>query len=154
MGELCSLSVIRLLVCTGATLSLQAQAEQDRLRLAEFHVVELRKKVAQYDCRNNLGFFDMEPLVEEVDNLREQLAAAQAEVAKLKAIVEPPPSYFKRAGAFTLEVDLCIAEALSKAHVSRNQVPLLFIIFARFFQVKIPTHKLKVPHKKVAGKMT
>ena len=116
--------------------------------------VEALRKVASYDCRNNLGFFDMEPLVDEVHSLREQLAAARAEMAKLKAVVEPPPSYFKREGVFTLEVDLCIAEALTKAHVSRNQVPLLFIIFARFFRVKLPTHRMKVPYKKVDKKMT
>ena len=134
--------------------SLQAQAEKDRLRLAELHVVELRKKVAQYDCRNNLGFFDMEPLIEEGKDLREQLQVAKEETARLKAIAEPPPSFFKKAGAFTLAVDLAIGEALSKAHVSRNQVPLLFMIFARFFRVKLPTHMMKVPHKKINGRMT
>ena len=57
-------------------------------------------------------------------------------------------------GGFTLAVDLVIAECVSKAHVSRNQVPLLFIIFERFFCIKIPSRKIKMPFKKVDGKMT
>ena len=110
-------------------------------------IKELREKVATYQCRTNLGFFDMEPLVEEVHALREQLRAAKAEVAKWKEIAEPLPIYFKKNGVFTLEVDLCVCEALTKANVSRNQVPLLFIIFARFFRVRIPSHWIKVPYK-------
>ena len=114
---------------------------------------QLREKVASYDCRSNLGFFDMEPLVQEVHNLRGQLQAAQEEIVKYRAIAEPPANYFQKGGAFTLAVDLAVAETVTKCHVSRNQVPLLFIIFARFFRVQLPKHKRKVPYKKIAGKM-
>lgn len=38
--------------------------------------------------------------------------------------------------------------------MSRNQVPLLFIIFERFFRIKMPSRKIKVPYKRVDGKMT
>ena len=76
-----------------------------------------------------------------------------AEVKKLKEITEPQKEYFHQ-GGFTLAVDLAIAESICKAHVSRNQVPLLFIIFARFFRITLPKHSRRVPYKKVDGKMT
>ena len=76
------------------------------------------------------------------------------QIQELKAITEPDPEYFSKDNGFTLAVDLAIAESLTKAHVSRNQVPLLFIIFGIFFRVKIPTHMRKVPFKKIDGKMT
>ena len=85
--------------------------------------------------------------------LREQLEAQCKETDKYRAIAEPPGEYFSK-GGFTLAVDLAIAESLTKAHVSRNQVPILFIIFARFFRIRIPTHTRKVPYKKVEGRMT
>lgn len=75
------------------------------------------------------------------------------EIRELRAITEPDPSYFHN-GGFTLATDLAIAECITKAHVARNQVPLLFIIFSRFFRIKIPTRNIKVPFKKVGGRMT
>eukprot|EP00965_Chrysotila_dentata_P244650 6206095-Pleurochrysis_carterae.AAC.3 len=49
---------------------------------------------------------------------------------------------------------LAIAEAIRTAHVSRNQVPALFLIFAHFFRIKLPTHRCKVQHKVIDGKTT
>ena len=43
---------------------------------------------------------------------------------------------------------------MTKAHASRNQVPSLFLIFARFFRIKIPMRKIKMPFRKVEGNMT
>eukprot|EP00965_Chrysotila_dentata_P159111 5256017-Pleurochrysis_carterae.AAC.1 len=44
---------------------------------------------------------------------------------------------------------------MTTTHVSRNlQVPALFLIFARFFRIKLPIHRHKVPHKVIDGKMT
>eukprot|EP00965_Chrysotila_dentata_P140306 4638572-Pleurochrysis_carterae.AAC.1 len=65
-------------------------------------------------------------------------------------ITEPGQDYCHRDG-FTLAVDFDIAEAITSARVSCNQVPGLFLIFARFFRIKLPTHRRKVPHKVVDG---
>ena len=80
-----------------------------------------------------------------VSDLRKQLRHAQAETQQLRDIVKTPSTYFKRGTVFTLEVDLAIAEAITKANVSRNKVSLLFRIFARFFRIKRPSRKLQVP---------
>eukprot|EP00965_Chrysotila_dentata_P106165 3506464-Pleurochrysis_carterae.AAC.1 len=56
------------------------------------------------------------------------------EITELKGITELGKKYFHDDG-FTLAVDLAIAKAITTAHVSRNQVPALFLIFARFFQI-------------------
>ena len=90
---------------------------------------------------------------EDVSDLREQLRHAQAETQRLRDIVEPPSTFFKRGNGFTLEVDLAIAEAITKANVSRNKVSLLFRIFARFFRIKLPSRKMLVPHKMLQGTM-
>ena len=90
---------------------------------------------------------------DDVSDLREQLRHAQAETQRLRDIVEPPSTYFKRGNGFTLEVDLAIAEAITKANVSRNKVSLLFRIFARFFRIKLPSRKMLVPHKMLQGTM-
>jgi len=63
---------------------------------------------------------------DDVSDLREQLRHAQAKTQRLRDIVEPPSTFFKRGNGFTLEVDLAIAEAITKANVSRNKVSLLF----------------------------
>ena len=93
-------------------------------------------------------------LTTELEKARAMWRAAQEEVARLKAIAEPAADYFMTKGAYSLAVDLAIAESITKAHVARNQVPSLFLIFARLFRVKLPTHKSKVPFKRVEGKMT
>ena len=128
-------------------------AEKQELYYLRYRVKELQTKVSTYDARSNLKFFEVEPLTESVELLRQELEAQKAATAKYKAIAEPDRTYFQK-GGFTLAVDLAVAECMCKALVSRNQVPLLFIIFARFFQITIPTHKMMVPHKKIEGKMT
>mmetsp|Transcript_43973 Transcript_43973/g.93584 ORF Transcript_43973/g.93584 Transcript_43973/m.93584 type:complete len:127 (+) Transcript_43973:481-861(+) len=114
---------------------------------------ELQAKVASYDVRSNRKFFEVEPLVEELQRLRAEIEAERAVAASYRAIVEPPAEYFFK-GGFTLASDLAAAECLTKAHVSANQVPLLFTIFSRLFRIKAPTRIIKVPHKRVNGKMT
>jgi len=89
---------------------------------------------------------------DDVSDLREQLRHAQ-KTQRLRDIVESPSTFFKRGTGFTLEVDLAIAEAITKANVSRNKVSLLFRIFARFFRIKLPSRKLHVPHKMLQGTM-
>jgi len=90
---------------------------------------------------------------DDVSDLREQLRHAQAETQRLRDIVEPLSTFFKRGNGFTLEVDLAIAEAITKANVSRNKVSLLFRIFARIFRIKLPSRKMLVPHKMLQGTM-
>eukprot|EP00965_Chrysotila_dentata_P128860 4260364-Pleurochrysis_carterae.AAC.1 len=75
----------------------------------------------------------------EIEELKAENQLLRDEITKLKSITEPDKDYFHRDN-FTLAVDLAIAEAITTAHVSRNQVRALFIIFARFFRIKLPTH--------------
>jgi len=130
------------------------QRDAEQLRYFKTRTEDLQAKIAAYDMRANRRFYDIEPIAEENALLREQLAEARAEAAKYKGIAEPDASYFRNGGGYTLEHDLAIAECVTKARVSRNQVPRLFIIFGRFYRIKLPTHVQRVPHKKVAGKMT
>eukprot|EP00965_Chrysotila_dentata_P112780 3726758-Pleurochrysis_carterae.AAC.1 len=89
----------------------------------------------------------------EIEELNLENKRLRDDITELKGITEPGKEYFYR-GGFTLAVDLAIAEAITMAHVSRNQVPALFLVFARFFRMKLPTHRRKVPNKVVDGKMT
>eukprot|EP00965_Chrysotila_dentata_P061252 2029260-Pleurochrysis_carterae.AAC.1 len=87
----------------------------------------------------------------EIEELKAENQRLCNEITELKGITEPGKDYFHRDG-FTLAVDLAIAEAITTANVSRNQVPaLLFLIFARFFRITLPTDLRKVPHKMVDG---
>jgi len=128
------------------------QRDAEQLRYFQKRTEDLQAKIAAYDMRANRRFYDIEPIAEENALLREQLAEARA--AKYKGIAEPDASYFRNGGGYTLEHDLAIAECVTKARVSRNQVSRLFSIFGRFYRIKLPTHVQRVPHKKVAGKMT
>ena len=127
--------------------------EREELYRLRYRAKELEAKVATYDARSNRKFFEVEPLAQEIDRLRAELDAERAATAKYKAIAEPLAERFFK-GGFTLASDLAAAECLTKAHVSANQVPLLYIIFARLFQIKTPTRRIRVPFKKVDGKMT
>eukprot|EP00965_Chrysotila_dentata_P177540 5864743-Pleurochrysis_carterae.AAC.1 len=78
----------------------------------------------------------------EIEELNAENKWLRDEITELKGITEPGKEYFYRDG-LTLAVDLAIAEAITTAHVSRKQVPTLFLIFARFFRIKLPTHRRK-----------
>eukprot|EP00965_Chrysotila_dentata_P076995 2542046-Pleurochrysis_carterae.AAC.1 len=78
----------------------------------------------------------------EIEELKAENQQLRNEITELKGITEPRKKYFHD-DSFTLAVDLAIAEAIATAHVSRNQVPPLFLIFARFFRIKLPTHRRK-----------
>eukprot|EP00965_Chrysotila_dentata_P157947 5218533-Pleurochrysis_carterae.AAC.1 len=82
----------------------------------------------------------------EIEELNAENQRLRDKNTEHKGITEPGKDYFRRDG-FTLAVDRAIAEAITTAHVSRNQVPALFLTFVRFFRIKLPTHRRKVPHK-------
>eukprot|EP00965_Chrysotila_dentata_P177579 5866389-Pleurochrysis_carterae.AAC.1 len=67
----------------------------------------------------------------EIEELNAENQRLRDEITELKGITEPGKEYFHRDG-FTLAVDLAISEAITTAHVSRNQVPALSLSFARF----------------------
>ncbi|EOD05234.1 hypothetical protein EMIHUDRAFT_198838 [Emiliania huxleyi CCMP1516] len=107
------------------------QRDAEQLKYFKKRTEDLQAKIAAYDMRANRRFYDIEPIAEENALLREQLAEARAEAAKYKGIAEPDASHFRNGGGYTLEHDL-----------------------TRFYRIKLPTHVQRVPHKKVAGKMT
>eukprot|EP00965_Chrysotila_dentata_P230161 6197612-Pleurochrysis_carterae.AAC.2 len=113
-------------------------------KVAGYQVAALQPQVLRHGM-------EMEELTQAVGQQR----LVRNEITKLKGITEPGKKYFHDDG-FILAVDLAIAEAITTAHVSRNQqVPAPFLILARFFRIKLPTHRCKVPHKVVNGfKMT
>eukprot|EP00965_Chrysotila_dentata_P127963 4231409-Pleurochrysis_carterae.AAC.1 len=92
-------------------------------------------------------------MVAEIEKLNAENQQLRDEISVLKGITEPGKELFHRDG-FTLAVDLAIAETITTAYVSRNQAPALFLIFERFFRIKLPTRLRKVSHKVVDGKMT
>eukprot|EP00965_Chrysotila_dentata_P044682 1485150-Pleurochrysis_carterae.AAC.1 len=77
----------------------------------------------------------------EMEELNAENQLLRDEITELaKGFTEPGKEYFHRDG-FTLAVELAIAEAITTAHVSRNQVLALFLTFARFFRIKLPSHR-------------
>ena len=92
-----------------------------------------------------------------VEQLRTKQAELEAQLkgptAKFKAVAEPPKSKFFKQGHFSAAVDQVIIELLS-CGVARNKLPQLFITFARFYGVRIPARKKKVPGPWVDGRRT
>ena len=74
-----------------------------------------------------------------------QLEAEQTERRKFQAIAEPPKSKFMQSGHYTADVDLTALNVIADVGVSPSVVPRLFVIFARFFGVKIPSRPVTVP---------
>jgi hypothetical protein len=74
-----------------------------------------------------------------------QLEAEQTERRKFQAIAEPPKSKFMQSGHYTTEVDLTALGVIADVGVSPSVVPVLFVMFARFFGVKIPSRPVPVP---------
>ena len=128
-------------------------SEHEQLIYFRRRTKELQVKLEQHHSRSNTGFAELKPLVEENEALRTEVAEARRG-RQDRAVAEPDKSHFKTNGAFSLGVDLAITECLTRSNVSRKKVPELFLVFARFFGAKLPTHKRKVPLKKVNRKMT
>ena len=123
-------------------------AEKSELKYLRFRVRELEEKVGTYHARSNRKFFEVEPLAEQCEELRGELEAQRAETAKYKATAEPPMQNFFRNGSYALEVDLAGLEAITSCQVCPGQLSKLFIIFARFFHIKLPTFERKVSGKR------
>jgi len=130
-------------------------AEHQELLAARGRVKDLREKVESYQARSNRRFFDIDPVQEENQRLRQelaqleeatrgQLAAAEAAAAQLRTIAEPTKERFFVRGHFAARIDLACIQALQLG-VSRGKVPALFLIFARLFGVKLPGRLKKVP---------
>ena len=68
-----------------------------------------------------------------------QIEAEQTERRKFQVIAEPTKSKFMQSGHYTADVDLTALNAIADVGVSSNVVPRLFVVFARFFGVKIPS---------------
>ena len=124
--------------------------QPEKVRHRNNRIDNLDRVVRSYHISFSTGSFASADVV---SDLREQLRHAQAETQRWRDIVQSPSTFFKRGTGFTLEVDLVIAEAITKANVSRTKVSLLFKIFACFFRFKLPSSKLQVPHKMLQGKM-
>ena len=74
-----------------------------------------------------------------------QLETEQTERRKFQAIAEPPKSKFMQSGHYTADVDLTALNVIADVGVSPSVVPMLFVIFARFFGVKVPSRSVTVP---------
>ena len=72
--------------------------------------------------------------------LKEQTELA----AKYKAVAEPPKEHFHKDGCYTADLDLTSLEVIANLGVSATAVAQLYIIFARFYRIKLPTRKVKV----------
>lgn len=122
----------------------QEKAADAQAVLGQYFVQEESKRV---------NVAELEALEAQLETLRQQLAAAEEARDKYKAIAEPQKERFFEHGHFTARVDQAIIESLQLG-VSRGKVPNLFLTFARFFGITLPTHKKKVPGKWVDGERT
>jgi hypothetical protein len=82
------------------------------------------------------------------------LSAAQKEAAKYKAIAEPPTESFFKDGHYTTKLDLTALEVIATLGVAANVVPELFLIFGRFYGVKIPSRTINVRTGTINGERT
>ena len=111
------------------------QAESAQRALGQYFVAAEAQRV---------NTSELEALEAELGTVRAQLAAAEAARDKYKAIAEPPKEKFFAKGHYTSEVDLTALEVIASLGVSPTVVPTLFIIFADFFGVTIPSRERKV----------
>ena len=126
-------------------------AEMDELYTLRGRVKALQKLNAAYDVKGQRKFFEVDPLLEQkaeleltIASLRQQLTAQQVEMDMCKAIAEPPKSKFFTSGHYTAAVDLTALETIATLGVSPNVVPKLFVLFADFYDIKIPSRPKKV----------
>eukprot|EP00966_Prymnesium_polylepis_P069947 1626072-Prymnesium_polylepis.1 len=121
-------------------------AEMDELYTMRGRVKALQKLNATYDVKTQRKFFEVDPILEQkadlerqVASLRQQLKAQQEETSRYRAIAEPPKSKFFSGGHYTSEVDLTALEMIASLGVSPNVAPALFVTFAEFFGIKLPS---------------
>ena len=126
-------------------------ANMDELYTLRGEVKSLQKLNAVYDVKAQRKFFEVDPILEQkadlkrqVESLRQQLKAEQEQTAKYKAIAEPPKEKFFVAGHYTADVDLSALEMIASLGVSPNVAPALFVNFADFYGIKLPSREKKV----------
>eukprot|EP00966_Prymnesium_polylepis_P337089 7391883-Prymnesium_polylepis.1 len=126
-------------------------AEMDELYTLRGRVKALQKLNATYDVKTQRKFFEVDPILEQkadlerqVASLRQQLKAQQEETARFKAVAQPPKSKFFRSGHYTSDVDLLALEMIASCGISPNVAPKLFVMFANFYGVTLPSRQKKV----------
>ena len=103
-----------------------------------------------YQARSNRRFFEIDPIQEENQELRqeleqleqstrERLAAVEAEVQQLRAVAEPVKARFFEHGHFSARVDLAIIQALSLTLLTLGVVHTCCLSVCFFTH---PTHTL------------
>eukprot|EP00965_Chrysotila_dentata_P008353 272520-Pleurochrysis_carterae.AAC.1 len=103
--------------------SQKAATERQELSNGHFRCKTYAEKVKGYQVKSNHKIFDVEPMAEEVEELKAENQGMRDEISELKGITEPGKEYFHRDDGFTLVVDfITIAKAITMAHVSHNQV--------------------------------
>lgn len=134
-------------------------------RVQEANLEKRRVQVAQESARRlerafTESFLDSESVDKaqaRADALQKALAEVHSQLKremelrkKFQEIAEPPTEYFFHGGSYSIEHDLAGLEAITACHVSASRVPMLFIIFSKFFRIKLPTFTRRV-HGKVAA---
>ena len=126
-------------------------AEMDELYTLRGRVKALQKLNAVYDVKSQRRFFEIDPILEQkaelelqVASLRLQLEAQQEETARYKAVAEPPKSKFFQSGHYTSAVDLLALDMIASCSISPNVAPKLFVMFADFYGIVLPSRPKKV----------
>ena len=78
----------------------------------------------------------------------------RATIDKLKAVAEPPNEKFFESSHFAAAVDNDHHPATLHRGVARSKLPQVFLIFAQFYGILVPSHKRKVPGPWVDGRRT
>lgn len=125
-----------------------ANLAERRWRVAQEQLVSLREQfyadfmIDDEAQRQQAERADM--LDKVVAGLEQSLKEQRELVLKYKSLAEPPTSKFFANRHYTSEVDITSLQLIANLGVSPNIVPCLFLIFAKFFQVQIPSRKVHV----------
>ena len=108
-------------------------------------VNEARETLADYFSRDVIADAECLPQLEkQIAELQAELKQQSELTAKFQAIAEPPKEKFFKSGHYTSEVDLTALEVIANLGVSANVVPQLYLLFGRFYGIKVLSRKKKV----------
>lgn len=107
-----------------------AQNLDDDANAHAAHVAQLREAIAALTAR-----------VEKAEAERDEAAA---QVERLRRIAEPPKEKFMAHGSYTVAVDALGLELTASCSVSPNACPRIFMLFAQFFGINIPSRVRRV----------